>query len=100
VSRDDGGEQPDGGARKYGRDERDHARDRSKSLPASAPQPLDSEPALFDAGMRGWYGKIGTHREIAATLFVTTRTVEVHLTHAYQKLGINSREQLPEALRP
>jgi DNA-binding CsgD family transcriptional regulator len=29
---------------------------------------------------------------------VTTRTVEVHLTHAYQKLDITSREQLPEAL--
>jgi DNA-binding CsgD family transcriptional regulator len=40
-----------------------------------------------------------TNREIAATLFVTTRTVEVHLTHAYQKLDIGSREQLPEALQ-
>jgi DNA-binding CsgD family transcriptional regulator len=39
-----------------------------------------------------------TNREIAATLFVTTRTVEIHLTHAYQKLDISSREQLPEAL--
>jgi DNA-binding CsgD family transcriptional regulator len=36
--------------------------------------------------------------EIAQHLFVTTRTVEGHLTHAYQKLDITSREQLPEAL--
>jgi DNA-binding CsgD family transcriptional regulator len=39
-----------------------------------------------------------TNREIAAALFVTTRTVEIHLTHAYQKLDISSREQLPDAL--
>jgi DNA-binding CsgD family transcriptional regulator len=29
---------------------------------------------------------------------VTVRTVEGHLAHAYQKLGIGSREQLAEAL--
>lgn len=40
------------------------------------------------------------NREIAQALFVTTRTVEMHLTHAYQKLDIASREQLPEALGP
>jgi DNA-binding CsgD family transcriptional regulator len=40
-----------------------------------------------------------TNREIAATLFVTPRTVEIHLTHTYQKLEISSREQLPEALQ-
>jgi DNA-binding CsgD family transcriptional regulator len=27
------------------------------------------------------------------------RTVEVHLTHAYQKLDISSREELPKALQ-
>jgi len=40
-----------------------------------------------------------TNREIAQALFVTMRTIEVHLTHAYQKLGISSREKLPAALR-
>jgi DNA-binding CsgD family transcriptional regulator len=35
-----------------------------------------------------------TNRQIAQALFVTTRTVEVHLTHAYQKLDITSRDQL------
>lgn len=39
-----------------------------------------------------------TNREIAQALFVTARTVEIHLTHAYQKLNISSREELPAAL--
>jgi DNA-binding CsgD family transcriptional regulator/tetratricopeptide (TPR) repeat protein len=41
-----------------------------------------------------------TNRQIAQALFVTSRTVEVHLTHAYQKLDITSREQLPALLTP
>ena len=39
-----------------------------------------------------------TNREIAQTLFVTSRTVEVHLTSVYGKLGISSRSQLAGAL--
>ena len=39
-----------------------------------------------------------TNREIAQALFVTTRTVEVHLTSIYRKLDINSRVQLAAAL--
>jgi DNA-binding CsgD family transcriptional regulator len=35
---------------------------------------------------------------IAQALFVTTKTVETHLGHAYQKLDINSRHQLAQAL--
>ncbi len=39
-----------------------------------------------------------TNREIAETLFVTRKTVELHLGHAYGKLGIRSRAQLAGAL--
>jgi DNA-binding CsgD family transcriptional regulator len=39
-----------------------------------------------------------TNREIAQALFVTQRTVEVHLTSIYRKLGISSRSQLASAL--
>jgi DNA-binding CsgD family transcriptional regulator len=38
--------------------------------------------------------------EIAQALFLTRRTVETHLTHAYRKLEIRSRDELAEALRP
>ena len=36
--------------------------------------------------------------EIAQTLFVTVRTVEMHLSSAYRKLAIGSREALAGAL--
>jgi DNA-binding CsgD family transcriptional regulator len=36
-----------------------------------------------------------TNRQIAQALFITARTVEGHLTSAFRKLGIQSRDQLP-----
>jgi DNA-binding NarL/FixJ family response regulator len=39
-----------------------------------------------------------TNREIAQALFVTPKTVELHLSSVYRKLGIRSRSQLPGAL--
>ena len=35
-----------------------------------------------------------TNREIAEALFITKKTVESHLAHAFRKLGISSRAQL------
>jgi DNA-binding CsgD family transcriptional regulator len=39
-----------------------------------------------------------TNREVAQHLFLTVRTVEMHLTHAYRKLGVSSRRELGRAL--
>ncbi|MDX6643542.1 MAG: hypothetical protein QOD76_1504 [Solirubrobacteraceae bacterium] len=39
-----------------------------------------------------------TNRDIAQELFVTPKTIEVHLSHTYQKLSIRSRSQLAAAL--
>jgi DNA-binding CsgD family transcriptional regulator len=38
-----------------------------------------------------------SNREIAQELFVTLRTVEMHLTHAFRKLDVSSRTQLAGA---
>jgi DNA-binding CsgD family transcriptional regulator len=39
-----------------------------------------------------------TNRAIAQTLFVTEKTVEGHLAHAFDKLGVRSRTRLRDAL--
>lgn len=39
-----------------------------------------------------------TNSQIAQALFVTTKTIQTHLGHAYRKLGIDSRRDLPAAL--
>jgi DNA-binding NarL/FixJ family response regulator len=39
-----------------------------------------------------------SNRDIAQTLFITTHTVELHLTRAYRKLGITNRTHLARAL--
>ncbi|MGO9560298.1 MAG: LuxR C-terminal-related transcriptional regulator [Acidimicrobiales bacterium] len=41
-----------------------------------------------------------TTKEIAAKLFISVRTVENHLQAVYGKLGVTSREELAQALRP
>jgi DNA-binding CsgD family transcriptional regulator len=38
-----------------------------------------------------------TNREAAEALFVTPKTVEMHLGNVYRKLGIGSRRELPSA---
>jgi DNA-binding CsgD family transcriptional regulator len=39
-------------------------------------------------------------REAATALYLSPKTIEYHLRHVYQKLGVNSRAALAQALRP
>ena len=39
-----------------------------------------------------------SNKEIARTLFVSVKTVELHLSHIYAKLGVRSRTQLARRL--
>jgi DNA-binding NarL/FixJ family response regulator len=41
-----------------------------------------------------------TNKDIAQLLFVTPKTIEVHLSSVYRKLGIRSRRELAGALQP
>jgi DNA-binding CsgD family transcriptional regulator len=41
-----------------------------------------------------------SNAEIAQALFVTIKTVEMHLTHTYRKLDITGRTDLARALQP
>ena len=38
------------------------------------------------------------NKEIAATLGVSTKTIELHLSHAYAKLDVSSRTELVRRL--
>ncbi|OOL32847.1 hypothetical protein GQ85_04715, partial [Rhodococcus rhodochrous] len=41
----------------------------------------------------------GTNREIAEQLFLSVKTIEMHLGRLYRKLGVRSRTQLANYLR-
>jgi len=41
-----------------------------------------------------------TNREIAQRLFVTSKTIETHLRHVFQKLDVGGRSELPAELTP
>ena len=72
------------------------------------PRPVEGEAGIGKSALLagaceraapGPAGRDGlANREIAQALFVATRTVEMHLTNAYRKLEISSRDELAGAL--
>ncbi|MGI5380861.1 AAA family ATPase [Streptomyces sp. CA-251387] len=68
---------------------------RPRRLTLTGPQALTpSERRVADLAATGL-----SNRDIAQQLYVTVKTVEVHLAKAYRKLGITSRQRLAAALQ-
>ncbi|MEV5243510.1 helix-turn-helix transcriptional regulator, partial [Streptomyces cinnamoneus] len=63
-----------------------------KHLPAAGrpAQPLTPQEMQVALAVSGG----ATNREAAAALFLSTKTVEMHLTQVYRKLGLRSRTEL------
>ncbi|MFT4287549.1 helix-turn-helix transcriptional regulator [Nocardioides sp.] len=67
---------------------------RTRSLDVTGAAALTaSESRVCELAVRGL-----RNREIAQRLFITPKTVEVHLSRAYRKLGIAGRDELTAAL--
>ena len=74
----------------------DRARDelgRTKPAAPQKPTLTASEQRIAELATSGM-----TNRDVAATLYVSLKTVEANLTHIYRKLGIRSRAQLAAML--
>ncbi len=56
--------------------------------------PLDAPLSAHESQVAGLVQRGATNRQVAATLFVTEKTVEYHLSNIYRKLGIRSRAEL------
>ena len=54
-------------------------------------------PGELDAAVQAAAGR--SNKQIAGDSHLSVRTVENHLQHVYEKLGISSRRQLAAALR-
>ena len=72
---------------------------RAPSWPASAAgrQP-ESELTPVEERIAALVAAGQTNKEVAGALFISVRTVEGHLGHVYQKLGVRSRTELARQL--
>ena len=67
---------------------------RARSWPASAAARPDNELTPVEQRIADLVAAGQTNREVAATVFISVRTVESHLGRIYRKLGIRSRTEL------
>jgi DNA-binding NarL/FixJ family response regulator len=64
--------------------------------PAQEPATRELTPQELEVALAVAGG--ATNREVAAALFVSPKTVEVHLTRIFKKLGVRSRTELATSL--
>ncbi|WP_194818495.1 LuxR family transcriptional regulator [Nocardia sp. XZ_19_385] len=64
----------------------------AKNLPTAAPDAQPLTPQELQVALTVANG--ATNRETAGALFLSTKTVEMHLTQVYRKLGVRSRTEL------
>ena len=89
------------GARGWLERTRDDLRACGAPVEATAPSPVFSQLTARELEIAVLAAGGATNREIGARLFLSAKTVEVHLSRVYRKLGIRSRTELArvEALR-
>jgi DNA-binding CsgD family transcriptional regulator len=72
------------------------------SAAGGRPRPMSGHPAdaltASERRVAALAAAGSSNAEIAETLFITRRTVELHLTHVYRKLGVSRRGDLTEVL--
>jgi DNA-binding NarL/FixJ family response regulator len=66
--------------------------------PTEAREPLRRALGLASVCVATMAAEGASNKDIAQALYVTPKTVEVHLSSAYRKLGIRSRRELAGAL--
>ena len=69
-----------------------------RELSASAPRPLASGLTQTQQRVAALIAQGQTNREIAAAMFITVNTVQTHVRHIFQKLGVRSRTELAAVL--
>ena len=66
-----------------------------RSDPADRDELTPSEHQVASLAVRGLQ-----NREIAQRLFMSSKTVEAHLTRIYRKVGVRTRVELVHSYRP
>jgi DNA-binding CsgD family transcriptional regulator len=79
---------------------RDELRAAGETLPARPDAAATERLTPQELNVASAVAAGATNREVAASLFLSIKTIEAHLHRAFRKLGIDSRDQLAGILTP